>query len=567
MAREVIDELSLKIDINTRKGTAKTVTAIADAITTLNKSVRNVGALERYVNTLNKLMKPMTRVPKNTAVGKVVKPETEEVEEPKAVDTKIATDNFKEVEKAFNPLKATYEEWAKSANKVSDSLVKNADGAKVLRQEFTYINEEGKKYKAIAINGELQKTSKAVKDAGKNANKSSSSFKKLVRSIGRIAFYRTIRKLISEAVQSIGDGLGNLRKTDKVLDNSLKQLSQSQTSFNNSLASLIAPLIKTVEPFITKMADGLARITNKIAEAKAALKCETTYTKILTSDTKEWNEQLKEAQGYLLSFDKFEVLNTEEKGYTGTIEAEVTMDTGDAQKVIDDLNQINDIVIAIGVSLAALTLVKFAKEVGGLITLFKSLATSIGKVTSIASGLFGIVAGIFSVIQGWKDIMDWDSETTALQRLADVARVLFGTLAAVAGVMAIIKSGTVAGGIAASIAVVAAIGSIVAGVGSEQEKLKAYADGGMVPKGTAFVAGEAGAEIVHHGSSGTGVANVEQIRQAQYLATMDAIQDSGLVDALRNVGGDVVIDGRKCGQVVTKYVHDEGVRVGYFKKA
>lgn len=567
MAREVIDELSLKIDINTRKGTAKTVTAIADAITTLNKSVRNVGALERYVNTLNKLMKPMTRVPKNTAVGKVVKPETEEVEEPKAVDTKIATDNFKEVEKAFNPLKATYEEWAKSANKVSDSLVKNADGAKVLRQEFTYINEEGKKYKAIAINGELQKTSKAVKDAGKNANKSSSSFKKLVRSIGRIAFYRTIRKLISETVQSIGDGLGNLRKTDKVLDKSLKQLSQSQTSFNNSLASLIAPLIKTVEPFITKMTDGLARITNKIAEARAALKGETTYTKILTSDTKEWNEQLKEAQGYLLSFDKFEVLNTEEEGYTGTIEAEVTMDTGDAQKVIDDLNQINDIVIAIGVSLAALTLVKFAKEVGGIITLFKSLATSIGKVTAIAAGLFGIVAGIFSVIQGWKDIMDWDSETTGLQKLADVARVLFGTLAAVAGVMAIIKSGTVVGGIAAAIAVVAAIGSIVAGVGSEQEKLKAYADGGMVPKGTAFVAGEAGAEIVHHGSSGTGVANVEQIRQAQYLATMDAIQDSGLVDALRNVGGDVVIDGRKCGQVVTKYVHDEGVRVGYFKKA
>ena len=566
MAREVIDELSLKIDINTRKGTAKTVTAIADAITTLNKSVRNVGALERYVNTLNKLMKPMTRVPKNTAVGKVVKPETEEVEEPKAVDTKIATDNFKEVEKAFNPLKATYEEWAKSANKVSDSLVKNADGAKVLRQEFTYINEEGKKYKAIAINGELQKTSKAVKDAGKNANKSSSSFKKLVRSIGRIAFYRTIRKLISETVQSIGDGLGNLRKTDKVLDKSLKQLSQSQTSFNNSLASLIAPLIKTVEPFITKMADGLARITNKIAEAKAALKGETTYTKILTSDTKEWNEQLKEAQGYLLSFDKFEVLNTEEKGYTGTIEAEVTMDTKDAQKVIDDLEQINDLIKVIGISIGALTLVKFAKEIGDLAKLFKTLGTTIGNVSLKFGGLLSIIAGVHQTIQGIKSIMDWDSETTGLQKLADVARVLFGTLAAIAGVVALIKGGVV-GGIALAVAAVSTVAAIVAGIGSESEKLKKMKDGGMVSKGTAFIAGEAGAEIVHHGSSGTGVANVEQIRQAQYLATMDAIQDSGLVDALRNVGGDVVIDGRKCGQVVTKYVHDEGVRVGYFKKA
>ena len=87
-----------------------------------------------------------------------------------------------------------------------------------------------------------------------------------------------------------------------------------------------------------------------------------------------------------------------------------------------------------------------------------------------------------------------------------------------------------------------------------------FAKGGMFDDvGTTFLAqaGESGAEIVHTGSRGTGVANVEQISDAQYMALekydLDAIINraaanivNGVVTGLRmtsnnNSGGDVIV--------------------------
>lgn len=79
-----------------------------------------------------------------------------------------------------------------------------------------------------------------------------------------------------------------------------------------------------------------------------------------------------------------------------------------------------------------------------------------------------------------------------------------------------------------------------------------FAEGGMFPdgKGTLYaLAGEAGAEIVARGARGTGVANVEQIADAQYMAMQDydlrgAIQGAavaivnGVVDGLSNTTQD-----------------------------
>lgn len=90
-----------------------------------------------------------------------------------------------------------------------------------------------------------------------------------------------------------------------------------------------------------------------------------------------------------------------------------------------------------------------------------------------------------------------------------------------------------------------------------------FAKGGMFDKlmngtGTAFaIGGEAGAEIAHTGSRGTGIANVEQISDAQYMALekydLDAIINraaanvvNGIITGLRmtannNSGGDIIV--------------------------
>ena len=55
---------------------------------------------------------------------------------------------------------------------------------------------------------------------------------------------------------------------------------------------------------------------------------------------------------------------------------------------------------------------------------------------------------------------------------------------------------------------------------------KYFAEGGLPDKGTMFVAGEAGAEMVYNTPSGqSGVANVQQIAQATYSGTMRALND------------------------------------------
>lgn len=66
-----------------------------------------------------------------------------------------------------------------------------------------------------------------------------------------------------------------------------------------------------------------------------------------------------------------------------------------------------------------------------------------------------------------------------------------------------------------------------------------FAEGGMFPenKGTLYaLAGEEGAEIVAHGARGTGVANVEQIADAQYMA----MQDYDLRGAIQQAAAAVV---------------------------
>lgn len=72
------------------------------------------------------------------------------------------------------------------------------------------------------------------------------------------------------------------------------------------------------------------------------------------------------------------------------------------------------------------------------------------------------------------------------------------------------------------------IASTVAGAyaGIVTLSYQAFAEGGLPDKGTLFVAGEAGAEMVYNTSSGqSGVANIQQIAQANYNGTIKALND------------------------------------------
>ena len=584
---EPIDELSLKIDIDVQKDIHKTISSLARAITKLNNAVADVSALDKYAKTLSKITTGTVKVVNGTSVAKATKGS---------------------VEPRYTNVNNTSKGTSQELKKISTNGA-NASNA---------INKVGK---------ETTKTKKKMDDAKKTTDGYSKTFSKLVRSIGRIAFYRAIRTAIKEVTDSIKNGLTNLREFDSELDTSFKQLSQSGTSLSNSLATMVAPLVKSITPFIIKIADTLANVSNSISEARAALSGASTYTKILTSDSEEWNKQLKEAEGHLLSFDKFESLTQKENKYTGTQEAAVGISVEEANGIMKPLRTINSLISSIAFSLASIATLNLLSKLPELSKWLKTLSMNTQSLdnimnVSMSAGIGLLIFGIIDLVKNWENLdavgktiritiialgaalvtfstlmkismKETTGLTTAfkLQKIAAGALLTSGILALSTGIMTLISNwkdmgatakwlvpvlSVLAGVITAIVVALSvasgnwvkaiAVGAMVTGVGLTVGSTLAaqkYADGGMVPTGTTFIAGEAGAEVVHTSSSGTGVTNIEQFTNAMYNAlTMYGAARRADV----SFGGDVYIDKTKAGQLLESSVYGEGVRVGHFTR-
>lgn len=159
-------------------------------------------------------------------------------------------------------------------------------------------------------------------------------------------------------------------------------------------------------------------------------------------------------------------------------------------------------------------------------TMFKNLSTIfttkvlpalksvLGTTTFIIAGFALLAAGILSIINAWDDMSGWTKAITILGAVAGaIAGVVIGLNALKLGVPAALALGAaLAGGILL-------IGSQIK---SGNTEVDAYASGGLPDKGTMFLAGEAGAEIVYNTPSGqSGVVNVQQIKQAMYQAMVE----------------------------------------------
>ena len=134
-----------------------------------------------------------------------------------------------------------------------------------------------------------------------------------------------------------------------------------------------------------------------------------------------------------------------------------------------------------------------------------------------------------------------------------VAPIMLAVGAITALVMAMLAmQGVLKWGVALPI-LVGSIGVALAGMKS-MLKVDKYADGGMPDKGTMFVAGEAGAEIVYNTPSGqSGVANISQIEQAMYGALVRYGRTQGNGQPI-----EVYLDGEKVYQNTTAHAKRRG---------
>ena len=269
---------------------------------------------------------------------------------------------------------------------------------------------------------------------------------------------------------------------------------------------------------------------------------EENYLDGIFDSSEEANESVDKLQGKLLGFDKFRSLEDsagqgniaiDEKviellesynstldsvtnkaqelatqwleafGFTKDANGEFEISTDRLGEIKDNLTSIRDIIFAI---IGANILVR-------VISLTTALAQSVGTIGKLNLFITAAVTS-FSLLTGLFASLDGDAKKLAVSLTA-----IASTLGLIAG-LALITTEGLKYGIAGAIVTGTSVGALIASL-SEAAIIEPYANGGMPDKGTVFLAGEAGAEIVSSSSSGqTGVANVDQIAQATYRGNM-----------------------------------------------
>ena len=262
------------------------------------------------------------------------------------------------------------------------------------------------------------------------------------------------------------------------------------------------------------------------------------YTKILTSDTEEYQDAIKKAgeeskkqKGNLLSFDTFTTQSARKDSYTGVIKETVKMTKEEASTVLNTLETIEATLIAIAGIVATIKITRIITDISKISSMLGSASSGLGLFGSIAA-VAVVITGIVTTIRGISNIINWNEQTTGAKKVADVLTVILGLIAAIAGIV-----GFLTGNFAlVAYAAIAAAGAITAASisSAESSKIKApgngggrFANGGVYDRGDFFMANENGVtELVASSNTGGGsVMNLDQWASISYSSFYRALSD------------------------------------------
>ena len=313
---------------------------------------------------------------------------------------------------------------------------------------------------------------------------------------------------------------------------------------------MIGPILETFAPIIQQIATGIAGIANGFNKANAQAKGLSKYTKVNADYMKDF---ASESNSALLSFDKFEALSGGDDPLAGIYEEGSVADelTGDGAEfggelyktlqlcldvikkiwdivspLVDDvLNLINPILNLVNVLLIYLE------------PLLMDVFNYIGGILKHVSGIIDIITGIIYILMGDFD-KAWEHIGSGGKKM------LQGWLDACVSVINIVLDliNTALIDLNPLFWILKGLGVDVSGVRFQHlQSPQLFANGGMVDRGSLFIAGESGAEFVTKMPSGqTGVTNVTQFKQAMVEALYecsDIFQSGNGQDVVLNLDG------------------------------
>lgn len=258
-----------------------------------------------------------------------------------------------------------------------------------------------------------------------------SKFGHLIKALGRIALYRSLRFIISSITSGFKDGVNAVYEWSAALEKSNvgKQFSQNMDAIatdlkfiHNTLGALVVPIVSALLPTIHRVTDAFTEWLNKLNQVFSYLSGSDYWTRAIRvpqsyeSGMKKAAESAKKMKSYLLGFDELNVFEppTDAAGAAGASASdealyefvEEPIDMQVVNKALKTFEKIKKLAIAIGSVIAGW---KIAKGVSDLLKFFKGDGLSAGKFAGLFGGITLSIAGIAAEIDTVKKLLKGDT--------------------------------------------------------------------------------------------------------------------------------------------------------------
>ena len=299
---------------------------------------------------------------------------------------------------------------------------------------------------------ETNENARAKSQLAASSKKASGAVGKLLKSIGRIAFYRAIRTAIKNVTSAIKEGLTNLytysQEFGTAFAPAVDNLRQHILLLKNAFATALRPVIEAAIPLIIQLVDWLSKLADKLAQILSVALGKTDengrYTKAVLGDLEQSNKEAKELRRTLLGFDEINRLDGDTGRGSATssganfIQADVEEGNAKIGEWLKGINwdKIWDILKLVATVIAAFKAAKFISTLGGVWKALSPIVKGIGSIVAAHPVIAAIVA-LLAVFAAWGDkISEWfDKAKTKGDRFFDGLNTKFSSLNALVQIL------------------------------------------------------------------------------------------------------------------------------------
>ena len=296
-------------------------------------------------------------------------------------------------------------------------------------QEISKISSALKNLRQIG-----SKTTKIKVDSSDvdKASKKVSVLSTVLKSLGRIAFYRAIRSVIKSITSAFSEGLqqaylfsSQMSDETRRFADAMDELKSRSNQMKGQIGSAFIGLLTAIQPLLLQIIDLVTRAADAISQFFAAF-TGTRYLKAIPASAKlvdnmrAGGRAAKEWKNQLMSFDEINKLNEPSQGGGGggaNPMAGYDMESSPIdQKWLDRVQRIKDVftwlqehgelvksvVIGIGLAFAAW-------KIGNLLNNLLGLNAPLSKIFGIAIAIGGAFLFVKGAVDAWKNGVDWDN--------------------------------------------------------------------------------------------------------------------------------------------------------------